>query len=144
MNPVPSGYRIRVVRNNNSHSYVLGRTYIVDRVDNDGTFKARDASGVVGDWLRWDECEPGTESVWSILKKDLPPDIVLFLSAFDGVESLELREDVIDQILTSLPDLNERIVAYARSEEGALVLGLKAPPESAKVGSGDSLGLPEL
>lgn len=135
MNPVPVGTRVRVARKTSSHNYTVGKTFVVSFIDDsDGTLRLTDSQGQPGNWIKWDDCEPATESIWSILKRDLPQEIVLFLSAFEGVEWLTLREDVVDEILQGLPDLDERIVAFARTEEGAQSLGLKAE----KDGGGES------
>jgi hypothetical protein len=118
MDPVPVGTRVRVTKNLHSHSYTVGSIYTVVRVDDDGTFKAVDASGHVGNWLRWDECEPGTPSIWDRIAAELPPDIVRFLSCFDGMQSLSLKREVTDRILGSLPDLHDRITHLASTEAG--------------------------
>jgi hypothetical protein len=130
MNPVKVGARVRVVANTCDHNYTVGSVCTVVLVDSDGTLKARTPEGKVGNWLRWRDCRPATMSLWDLLKKELPPDIRLFLSAFDGIEEIELQEEVVDSILAGLPDLDERIVAFARTEEGAQMLGHAAPGEA--------------
>jgi hypothetical protein len=131
MTPAKIGARVRVVANTCDHNYPVGSLCTVVLVDSDGTFKARTPDGKVGNWLRWRDCRPGSLSLWDLLKKELPPDIRLFLSSFDGIEDLELKEEVVDAILAGLPDLDERIVAFARTEEGAQLLGHEPAAEEA-------------
>lgn len=117
MRPVPVGTRIRVVRCINGHSYRIGGIYTVVEDDHDGTFKAADAKGRIGSWLRWDECEPAGPAVWDRIAADLPDDLVTFLSCFDGINEVELKETVVDAVLRSVPDLPERVIAIARSKQ---------------------------
>ena len=56
MTPAPVGTRIRIVSNLHDHNYLIGDTYTIAQVDSDGTFKAADSDGDVGNWLRWEEC----------------------------------------------------------------------------------------
>jgi hypothetical protein len=122
MKPVPEGSRIRVVRNSNHHNYTIGQIYTVNHDDQDGTFDAADAGGKVGDWLRWEDCEPASPSAWDQIAADLPEDLVRFLSCFDGIQSLTLRQPIVDAMLAKLPDLHERIVAAAaRPEVGGMI-----------------------
>lgn len=117
------GAKIRITANSNDHNYTVGGIYTVVHVDEgDSTLKARDAKGVVGNWIRWSDTAPSGTVGWDFIKKVLPPDVVEFLAAFDGVEQLELSGDVKDTILLSLADLHERILAEAtkkKDEEGA-------------------------
>lgn len=117
------GSKIRITANSNDHNYTVGGIYTVVHVDEgDSTLKARDAKGVVGNWIRWSDTAPSGTVGWDFIKKVLPPDVVEFLAAFDGVEQLELSGDVKDTILLSLADLHERILAEAtkkKDEEGA-------------------------
>ena len=118
MQQVPSGSRIRVVRNSNSHDYELNKVYVVTRVDTDGTFKAKDPStGKEGNWLRWGDCEPASDIGWKFCKEVLPQEVIALLSAFDGIEQIELSRDVKDKILLGLPDLYERILDASASLE---------------------------
>jgi hypothetical protein len=138
MNPVPVGTRVRVIARSNHHSYTVGQIYTVDVVDNDGTFRARDASGKVGNWIRWGDVELGGPTLWDLVRKDLPRDIVLFLSAFHGVSALEVKEEVGDKILARLPDLDKRILAFARSADGARLLGLEDDDASTTTSEGEA------
>lgn len=119
MSPVPVGTAIRVVGNCNNHSYEVGEVYTVSYVDADGTLKASDSSGQSRDWLRWEDCEPAGPSLWDRVAADLPEELVLFLSAFDGISLISLKPEVIDAILAKQPDLHERILGLLRTPEGA-------------------------
>jgi hypothetical protein len=119
MDPVPVGTQIRVVGNCNHHSYTVGDVYTVSYVDSDGTLKASDSSGTTRDWLQWRDCEPAGHSLWEQLAAGLPEDLVLFLSAFDGISLISLKPEIIDAILARQPDLHERILALLRTPEGA-------------------------
>lgn len=128
MDPVPVGTVIRVKANTNQHAYDIGGTYTVAHVDqSDDTFRASDSSGETRNWLRWCDCESAGPSVWDHLAADLPEDLVMFLSAFDGISSIQLREPVIDAILATLPDLHERIIRVTRSPEGAAMVQRNQP-----------------
>ena len=127
MNPVPEGTRIRVVRNSNRHNYTIGRTYTVAHDDQDGTFTAADANGQAGDWLRWEDCELAGSTAWDRIAGDLPEDLVRFLSCFDGIQSLTLKQSVIDAMLSKLPDLHERIVTIAATPDADTMIGVNRP-----------------
>jgi hypothetical protein len=127
MRPVPVGTRIRVTRRTHNHSYQIGRVYTVADVDTDGTFRATDGKGRTGNWLRWDECEPASSTAWDRIAAELPDDLVAFLSCFDGVTELELKETVVDAVLATVPDLHERAVAVARSAEGEPFIAANRP-----------------
>ena len=127
MQPSPAGSRVRIVKNCNDHSYTIGRTYKVHYVDDDGTFRAIGSDGKVGDWLRWGDCGPAGQAPWDRIAAELPDDLVAFLSCFDGIASLQLKESVIDEILAGLPDVHERILAFAKSDAGRGVIACNAP-----------------
>lgn len=127
MKPAPVGTRVRVTRCVHNHSYQIGGVYTITETDRDGTFKAADSHGRIGNWLRWDECELAAPSVWDRIAADLPEDLVTFLSCFDGITELELKETVIDTTLASVPDLHERVVALARSKDGAPLIAENRP-----------------
>lgn len=108
------GAKIRVIANSNEHNYTVGGIYTVVHVDEgDSTLKARDAKGVVGNWIRWSDTAPSGSVGWDFIKKVLPSDVIEFLGTFDGIEQLELSGDVKDAILLTLPDLHERILTEA-------------------------------
>jgi len=127
MEPAPIGTRIRVVHNIHEHAYTIGEVYTVAQVDDDGTFKAADDEGRVRNWLRWEECEPASPSLWDQLAPDLPDDLVRFLSCFDGIQMLSLRREVVDAILGKLPDLHERVAALAGTSDGEAILARNRP-----------------
>lgn len=127
MKPAPVGTRVRVLSNRYHHSYEVGGIYTVVHDDRDGTFKAADDAGKVGNWLRWEECEPAGPSLWQQIAADLPEDLVAFLSCFDGIRSLSLREGVIDAVLAGIPDVHERAVAIARTPEGRALIASNRP-----------------
>lgn len=127
MKPAPVGTRIRVLRNDNNHAYRIGGVYTIVHDDRDGTFKASDDSGKVGNWLRWEECELAAPTVWERIAADLPEELVRFLSCFDGIQSLTLKEQVIDTVLAGVPDLHERVVAVAGTAEGQTVITTNLP-----------------
>ena len=127
MTPAPIGTRIRVVAELHDHNYTIGETYTVVQLDDDGTFKAADTDGAVGNWLRWEECELATASLWDQLAPDLPDDLVRFLSCFDGIQGIALKREVADTILRKLPDLHERVAAIAGTSDGAAMLTTNRP-----------------
>lgn len=129
MQPVPVGTRIRVIGNSNHHSYRIGGIYTVAEVDDsDGTLRASDAHGHIGNWLRWSDCEPASCIGWEYWQRTLPPDIVTFISAFDGLQYIELKREIADRILLSLPDLHERILEAARAASAETPAAPEAAP----------------
>ena len=118
MKPATLGTRIRVVRNRNNHAYTIGDIYTVSSIDDDGTFRAADDNGHIGNWLRWTECEPAGVSTWSRIAADLPEPLMRFLCCFDGIGEITLKEKVVDAVLAKLPDLHERIVTVAATPVG--------------------------
>jgi len=127
MTPAPIGTRIRIVDNRHQHNYSIGEIYTVIQIDDDGTFKAADADGDVGNWLRWEECQLAAPTLWDQLAPDLPDDLVRFLSCFDGIQSLTLKREVVDAILRKVPDLHERVAAMAGTADGETMLGRNRP-----------------
>lgn len=127
MKPASIGTRIRVIRNQYNHSYVVGRCYRVAHVDHDGTFKAADESGTIGNWLRWEECEPAGPSTWARIAADLPAELVQFLSCFDGISEISLKERVIDTILGTMPDLHEQLATLATTPTGEALVACNRP-----------------
>jgi hypothetical protein len=131
MNPAPIGTRIRVLAGQGNHSYTVGQIYRIVQDDKDGTFKAADASGRVGNWLRWELCEPVGPSIWERIAGDLPDDLRAFLSCFDGIGDVELEERVVDAVLEDVPDLHERLVAFARTPGGMSLVAGNLPAAAA-------------
>lgn len=127
MNPAPAGTRVRIISNRNHHSYTIGRVYTVAYVDDDGTFRAADDAGKVGNWLRWSECEPANPSTWSRIAADLPEDLAKFLSCFDGIGDISLKESVVDVVLKTVPDLHERLVALVGTPAGETLVAANRP-----------------
>jgi hypothetical protein len=113
MDPVPIGSRVRPVRNSNSHNYVLGRVYTVSRVEGKA-FQATGSDGQKGNWLSWDDCEPVVGLGWEYCRELLAPEVVEFLSAFQGIERITLKPAVKDEILRRRPDLPDAILAASR------------------------------
>jgi hypothetical protein len=127
MKPVTTGTRIRVVRNQNNHTYTIGDVYTVSSIDDDGTFRAADGKGRIGNWLRWSECEPAGVSIWSKIAADLPEPLMRFLCCFDGIGEITLKEKVVDAVLAKLPDLHERIVTVAATPVGEAATSSNRP-----------------
>lgn len=128
MRPAPVGTRIRVISNRGNHSYEVGRVYQVVHDDHDGTLKAADERGSVGNWLRWEECEPAEPSTWARIAADLPEELLRFLCCFDGIAEISLKEQVIDAVLAKVPDLHERIVQVTSAPTGASIIAPNRPP----------------
>ncbi|MFM8538914.1 MAG: hypothetical protein ACKOES_12740 [Planctomycetaceae bacterium] len=131
MKPAPVGTRIRVMRNGNTHAYRIGGVYTVFHDDRDGTLKATDETGRVGNWLRWEDCDPAGPSVWERIAADLPEDLVRFLACFDGINALVIKEQVIDTVLAGVPNLHERLVSGANTPAGSVVIGDNLPRAAA-------------
>lgn len=127
MEPAPVGTRIRVLTNDFNHSYRIGGSYTVSHVDTDGTFKAADDNGRVGNWLRWSECAPAGSSIWEKIAADLPEPLVRFLACFDGIGQITVKEKVIDAVLAKLPDLHDRILAASSTPAGEAVITTVMP-----------------
>lgn len=127
MQPASVGTLVRVIRNEHNHSYRVGGVYTVSRVDDDGTFQAAGEDGRPGNWLRWTDCEPAGFEVWSRIAADLPEPILRFLACFDGIGTITLKEPVIDAVLATLPDLEERIAAFADTPAGAALTARNRP-----------------
>lgn len=131
MKPATVGTRVRVLSNQCNHNYVIGRVYTVISVDStDNTFRAVDESGKRGNWLRWDEVGLAGPSTWARIAADLPDQLVKFLSCFQGISDITLKETVLDSVLAALPETHERITAVAGSELGRLVVADNSCPNS--------------
>jgi len=130
MESAPIGSLVRVVSHSGNHNYEVGSVVTVEVVDGDGTFKGRKPNGELGNWLRFRDCVAAGPSLWDILARDMPADVRAFLSCFEGVERLEVREDIAERILLALPDLNERLVALAHAREARKSAAADAPAEA--------------
>jgi hypothetical protein len=102
--------RIRVIRS--GRGYEPGKTYTVTKVDpSDNTLIAADSGGNEGSWLKWDQCIlAGPNISWDWLKTQLPSEVLELLTAFNGLETLTLKPEVRDYILSQLPNLKDRIL----------------------------------
>lgn len=107
----PLGSQIYVVGNVNNHNYTIGKAYIVAEIDDDGTLRARDPeSGVTGNWLRWQDVDSVAPVGWQWVRTVLPPEVVLFLEAFEGIEQITLRESMKARLMQRLPSLFDAIL----------------------------------
>jgi len=104
--PQSKGTVVYPYKNTNGHNYVIGKAYIVFRIDEDGTFTAKDpATGQEGNWIKWDDVTLTQPLGWLWLKNYLPPDIVNILELFDGIESIILKDDWKNRIIMEFPEL---------------------------------------
>jgi len=109
--PFKPGDRIRPIAMFDRHDYQRGETYEVVEIDcGDSTLRARDAGGGVRSWIRWQDCEAAGEIGWDWLKGQLPAEALELLSAFDGLQSLKLRQDVRIALINQVPALKERLL----------------------------------
>lgn len=102
--------RIRVIRS--GRGYDTGKIYVVTKIDtSDNTLMAVDSSGNEGSWVKWENCvHAGPNISWDWLKTQLPSEVLELLTAFNGLESLTLKPEVRDYILSQLPNLKDRIL----------------------------------
>jgi hypothetical protein len=121
-----TGTRIKVIANSNSHNYQVGGVYRVHDVDDDGTFRATDDDGRVGDYLKWMDCEP-VGLGWDWLRTQLDGETLDLLTAFEGVEHLTLRSDVEAMLISAIPHLDsairEVLPVLENSADSALMQG---------------------
>ncbi len=110
MNRPQPKQRIKVTRPRSG--YECGKVYTIARVDdNDNTLIATDSEGKEGSWIKWDYCVPVNGEIgWSWLKGQLSADALELLSAFEGLETLRLKDEIRDHILLQLPGLKDRIL----------------------------------
>lgn len=112
--PFQIGTRIRPTGMFEHHQYEQGRTYFVVDIDEDDyTLRARDEAGNIGTWIRWVNCAIIRGIDWRWLRDQLPPDALALLLAFDGLERLKLREDVVTTLVSEVPSLRKGILACA-------------------------------
>jgi hypothetical protein len=116
-----------------SRGYECGKTYTIVRVDeNDNTLVAVDSEGKEGSWIKWEYCKLSDGEIgWSWLKGQLSADALELLSAFEGLETLRLKDEIRDHILLQLPSLKDRILQSQIQLEEAL--------DTAKAASGRNL-----
>jgi hypothetical protein len=110
MNRPQPKQRIKIIRP--GRGYECGKTYTIVRVDeNDNTLIAVDSEGKEGSWIKWEYCKLSDGEIgWSWLKGQLSADALELLSAFEGLETLRLRDEIRDHILLQLPSLRDRIL----------------------------------
>lgn len=111
----PLGTQVFVIGNVNNHNYTVGRAYIVAEIDDDGTLRARDPeTGIVGNWLRWQDVDSVAPVGWQWARTVLPPEVVVFLEAFEGIEQITLREPMKARLMQRLPNLFDAILDESR------------------------------
>jgi hypothetical protein len=116
--PFKTGDRIRATSAFGHHSYEPGRLYFVTCIDDsDQTLKARDATGNEGNWIKWCDCKKTADIGWEWLKTVLPAEALDLLAAFDGLESLSLREDLRNRLVLQIPGLHDKILSAMADEE---------------------------
>jgi hypothetical protein len=93
----PLGSQIYVIGNVNNHNYTVGKAYIVAEIDDDGTLRARDVDSTAPVGWQW-------------VRTVLPPEVVLFLEAFEGIEQITLREPMKARLMQRLPSLFDAIL----------------------------------
>ena len=76
----------------------------------DSTVKVtRVADAKTSGWIDWkDICSIGVG--WDYCKSVLPDEVIALLSACAGSETLTLRNDIRDAIISNIPDLRDRIL----------------------------------
>lgn len=129
----PLGSRVFIIGNANNHNYVVGKAYLVAEIDDDGTFRAKDPeTGVVGNWLRWHDVDSVAPVGWQWVRTVLPPEVVTFLEAFDGIEEIRLKETMKARLMQRLPNLFDAILEESTqmADEAAVV------PQAATTGRG--------
>lgn len=127
----PIGTRVYIVGNVNNHNYTMGKAYLVEEVDDDGTFRAKDPeTGVIGNWLRWQDVDSVAPVGWQWVKTVLNPETVKFLEAFDGIEQITLRDSVKTRLMQRLPNLFEAIIEESgKMQAEALPQQNTSPPK---------------
>jgi hypothetical protein len=126
------GDRIRATAMFDRHDYRRDETYEVVEIDhNDSTLRARDETGAVGRWIRWQDCDVSDEIGWDWLKGQLPAETLELMSAFDGLGTLKLRADLRVAIIQHLPALKVRVIeACAELEANAASHAANSQPQT--------------
>lgn len=109
MSRLPVGTRIRITGNSSNHAYRIGAIYRVHQDGNFDLFSAIDEKGNIGQLAQWKDCERAGIG-WEWLRTQLDPRSLELLSAFTGVEHLTLKPEIENQLVLSLPDLDEAIL----------------------------------
>jgi hypothetical protein len=132
MNNPQRNQRIRIAGNNRGYS--ANQIYTITKVDpSDNTLTATDSDGREGPWVKWDNCFPAAPNIsWEWLKTQLPSEVLELLSAFNGLETLSLKPELRDYILSQLPNLKDRIlqaqIALDEQFGGEAISGPSTPP----------------
>ena len=109
MSRLPVGTRIRIIGNSSNHNYRIGGIYRVHQDGNFDLFSAIDEKGNIGQLAQWNDCERAGIG-WEWLRTQLDPRSLELLSAFTGVEHLTLKPEIENQLVLSLPALDEAIL----------------------------------
>lgn len=118
MTRLPVGTRIRITGNSNNHSYRIGAIYRIHHDTGFGCFSAIDENGDIGTHAQWKDCERAGIG-WEWLRTQLDPRSLELLSAFVGVEHLTLKPEIENQLVLSLPALDEAILRVLPAIEEA-------------------------
>ena len=112
------GARVRIVANSNQHDYEVGSEAVVAQVDTTkGAFRARRLDGSeLGNWLVLADVERVAPLGWEWLRRHLPAEDVVLLEAFDGLEMLELTEEVKTELISQVVDLKGAILSAVQSK----------------------------
>ena len=111
------GECVVVRRNSGSHGLRLGECLVVSHVDDDDSTLRGTPSGtrtVRDEWIPWRDVEPVVFG-WEYAAAHLPADVLQLLSACEGMEHLALNRRIKEEIVDSLPDWKERILAAVES-----------------------------
>lgn len=106
------GAKIRVIMPDIMDDYDESVVYVVAAVDpRDNAIRARDPkTGVVGDWIRWRQCELAVNVIdYHAIKHMLSTQTERLLAAFDGLEALKLRPEILYRIMARQPNLDGRL-----------------------------------
>lgn len=109
MTKLPVGTRIRITGNTSNHDYRIGCIYRVHQDSGFGCFSAIDESGNVGQLAQWKDCER-VGIGWDWLRDQLDARSIELLSAFVGIEHLTLKPEIENQLVLSVPNLDEAIL----------------------------------
>jgi len=126
--PFQVGTRIRITRNSSNHDYRIGAIYRVHQDGNFGLFSAIDEKGNIGQLAQWKDCERAGIG-WEWLRTQLDPRSLELLSAFVGVEHLTLKPEIENQLVLSLPDLDEAILRVLPAIENTRTQNTPKDPE---------------
>lgn len=105
------GECVCVVRDSRDSNITPGTRMIVSAVDTaDDTLRGfATGSKKVSDWVPWSDVEP-VRFGWDFVRSNVPPDVAALLSGCDGAKGLGLNPQVKLAIVSSLPNLKDRIL----------------------------------